>query len=124
MFVYALIVVLALVAAVAAQSNPVRVTCIGDSITEGGACNLSYSYVNVLQEMLGSGFAVTNAGVSAKTMLKQGQCNGGGDCSYWNTATWPKALASTPDIVTIMLGTNDAKVFNWEGVQQNTGMNK
>jgi lysophospholipase L1-like esterase len=27
-------------------------------------------------------------------------------------------LASNPDIITIMLGTNDAKGFNWFGVQQ------
>ncbi len=27
-------------------------------------------------------------------------------------------MASTPDIVTIMLGTNDAKTFNWFGVQE------
>lgn len=29
--------------------------------------------------------------------------------------------SSRPDIVTIMLGTNDAKTFNWEGVQMNLG---
>jgi hypothetical protein len=38
-------------------------------------------------------------------MLKYGLCGQtGGDCSYWNTSTYPAALASTPDIVTVMLG--------------------
>lgn len=36
---------------------------------------------------------------------------------YVGTPTWPAALASTPDLVTIMLGTNDAKEFNWFGIQ-------
>jgi acyl-CoA thioesterase-1 len=35
--------------------------------------------------------------------------------------TWPMAMSSQPDIVTIMLGTNDGKYFNWEGVQQDLG---
>lgn len=48
-------------------------------------------------------------------MLKQGLCGPppSGDCSYWDTPTWPALLNSTPDIVTIMLGTNDAKTFNY-----------
>ena len=61
-------------------------------------------------------------------MLKGGLCNGNNpdgssdsSCTYWSTLQWKNALASEPDIVTIMLGTNDAKAFNWEGVQQNTG---
>lgn len=110
------------------QSGPIRITCIGDSITEGGGC-VPGSYTDVLQEMLGSAYIVTNAGKSSQTMLKKGKCNTNpddppsnyGDCSYWNTDTWTAAQNSQPDIVTIMLGTNDAKAFNWEGVQQDTG---
>ena len=102
-------------------SRAIRVTCIGDSITEGGGqCN-NGSYTTYLQTILGSGYVVTNAGVSAMTQLKKGQCNGGGDCSYWHTDAWQMALSSSPDIVTIMLGTNDAKAFNWESVQQSEG---
>jgi lysophospholipase L1-like esterase len=40
---------------------------------------------------------------------------------YRKTDCWKRALSSSPDIVTIMLGTNDAKQFNWQGVQQNNG---
>ena len=109
-------------------SAQIRVTCIGDSITEGGGC-VPESYTDVLQEMLGTDYVVTNAGKSAQTMLKKGKCNVNegdppsnyGDCSYWNTDGWTTAQNSQPDIVTIMLGTNDAKAFNWEGVQQDTG---
>jgi lysophospholipase L1-like esterase len=34
---------------------------------------------------------------------------------------WQRALKTQPDIITIMLGTNGAESFNWEGVQQDTG---
>ena len=33
----------------------------------------------------------------------------GGDCAYWDQSTYKMAMTSSPDIVTIMLGTNDAK---------------
>jgi acyl-CoA thioesterase I len=98
----------------------IRITCIGDSITQGGACT-PHSYTDVLQTLVGTDHQVINAGISAKTMLKKGLCNDMGDCSYWNTDSWPQALKSNPDVVTIMLGTNDAKSFNWEGIQQNLG---
>ena len=97
-------------------AHVVRLTCIGDSITEGGGCH-AYSYVDLLGEMLGSGFKVWNAGKSAQTQLKKGLCNGSGTCSYWDTDAWQSALDTKADIVTIMLGTNDAKVFNWEGIR-------
>lgn len=99
----------------------IKVTCIGDSITQGGACGSSESYVSILPSLLGENYQVMNAGVSSMTMLKQGFCNGLYSCSYWDTDAWQTALTSDPDIVTIMLGTNDAKSFNWEGIQQNKG---
>ena len=97
-----------------------RITCVGDSITSGGAC-LQESYVNDLQNMLGSSYDVMNAGKSGCTMLKKGLDNGGNPYSCWDGIEYQSALESKPDIVTIMLGTNDAKYFNWEGIQQNTG---
>jgi acyl-CoA thioesterase-1 len=101
-------------------SGPIRVTCIGDSITEGGGCQ-THGYVPVLQEYLGSGYNFTNAGKSSMTMLKQGLCNDLSPCSYWDTEAWEIAMNSRPQIVTIMLGTNDAKYYNWEGIQQDKG---
>jgi len=121
-------VVIAITFIVISYAQIIRVTCIGDSITQGGGCVPS-SYTDVLQDMLGSDYAVFNAGASGQTMLKKGECNVNagdppsqyGDCSYWHTDAWKAAQTSIPDIVTIMLGTNDAKSFNWEGVQQDTG---
>lgn len=98
----------------------IRVTCIGDSITSGGGCH-NTSYVDNLRELLGPEYSVLNSGVSGTTQLKKGLDNSLNPWSYWSTSAWKDALKSKPDIVTIMLGTNDAKDFNWEGVQQNEG---
>lgn len=105
-----------------ASSQNIRVTCIGDSITEGGSCGVG-SYVDKLQSILGDHYSVYNAGASGMTMLKKGQCDNSmnSSCSYWDTEAWSQAQESYPDIVTIMLGTNDAKAFNWETIQQSTG---
>jgi len=102
------------------QSAPIRVSCVGDSITAGCCTSGVPAYPELLQQVLGSGYVVTNYGNSGKTMLKKGICGPppSGDCSYWTTPTYPAAIASTPDVVTIMLGTNDAKNFNWFGVQE------
>ena len=78
------------------------------------------TYVAQLGRILGSDYTVENFGLSGHTMLKEGLCgNNGhdacfGDCSYWTTK-FAEALKSQPDIVTIMLGTNDAKGCNWYG---------
>lgn len=81
--------------------------CIICSITAGVCATNSGGYPAILQGLLGSNFTVTNYGNSGRTMLKHGLCGppASGDCSYWDTPTWPAALDSTPDIVTIMLGT-------------------
>lgn len=104
------------------NSANIRVTCIGDSITEGGSCGVG-SYVDKLQSILGDNYSVYNAGASGMTMLKKGTCDEhmNSTCSYWDTNAWSQAQESYPDIVTIMLGTNDAKAFNWETIQQSTG---
>ncbi len=102
------------------KNRPIRVACVGDSITEKGACigNNNYTYVSQLSDLLGSDYEVTNHGHSGQTMCKTGMCcrnNETWPCSYWNTPQFKAAIASSPDIVTIMLGTNDAKRCNWYG---------
>ncbi|MES2439068.1 MAG: GDSL-type esterase/lipase family protein [Verrucomicrobiota bacterium] len=87
---------------------PVRVACIGDSITQGSGADAGKSYPSQLQEMLGDKWKVANHGVGGRTLLKKG------DFPYWNEKTYQDALASQPDVVIIMLGTNDTKPQNWK----------
>lgn len=76
------------------------------------------TYPLQLQRVLGSGYLVSGFANSGHTMLKKGLCGDdkgcGGDCSYWNKDIFYNAMRSEPDIVTIMLGTNDAKHCNFD----------
>ncbi|MES2921201.1 MAG: GDSL-type esterase/lipase family protein [Verrucomicrobiota bacterium] len=87
---------------------PVNVACIGDSITQGSGAAKGQSYPSQLQAMLGDSWKVGNFGVSGRTLLKKG------DHPYWNEKAYQNALQSAPDVVIIMLGTNDTKPQNWK----------
>lgn len=92
----------------ASYDEPVKVACIGDSITKGAGAKPGKSYPSQLQEMLGERWKVLNFGVSGRTLLKKG------DHPYWQEKVYQDALGSEPDVVIIMLGTNDSKPQNWE----------
>ncbi len=91
-----------------AYQAPVRVACIGDSITAGSGAARGKSYPAQLQELLGDSWKVGNFGVSGRTLLKKG------DYPYWSEKAYQDALGFKPDIVIIMLGTNDTKPQNWQ----------
>jgi lysophospholipase L1-like esterase len=93
-----------------AQTDTIRVACVGNSITEGTAAGdpTIYGYPAELGKFLGDGWWVKNCGVSGRTMLRNG------DFPIWNEQLFKDALAFNPNIVTIMLGTNDSKYFNWD----------
>ena len=88
--------------------QPITVACLGASITAGATLPHpgTQAYPQQLQKLLGSGYHVTNYGVSSATLLRKG------DLSYWSTAAYQSALRSQPDIVTIDLGGNDSKLIN------------
>jgi lysophospholipase L1-like esterase len=94
----------------------VHVACVGDSITAGyGLADPGrYSYPAQLQSLLGSGFVVGNYGRSGATALKRS------DNTYWNSSQYRASLRSQPDLVVIMLGTNDSKSWNWNAAKFNT----
>lgn len=86
---------------------PVRVACVGDSITQGAGADRGMAYPDQLQELLGERWAVKNFGVSGRTLLKNG------DYPYWKEGAFKNAQSYNPDVVVIMLGTNDTKPQNW-----------
>ena len=87
-----------------------KVACVGNSITEGsGLPDPSRdSYPSRLQEILGQDWMVRNFGVGGTTLLRKG------DSPYWRTKAFEEAKAFAPDVVVIMLGTNDTKPQNWK----------
>jgi lysophospholipase L1-like esterase len=101
---------LALAGGGAVQAATIRVACVGDSITYGAGSSSpsTLSYPVQLAGLLGSGYTVGNFGHSGATMLHAG------DLPYVNVAEYPASDAFAPDIVVIMLGTNDSKPQNWQ----------
>ena len=89
--------------------EPIKVACIGDSITEGSGLPDpgKNSYPGQLQSLLGDKWKVSNFGLGGRTLLKKG------DIPYWKEKAYQDALALSPDVVIIMLGTNDTKPQNW-----------
>lgn len=99
---------LALLSLMTAYAAPIKVACVGDSITQGVGARSGQSYPAQLQALLGAGYEVGNFGVSGRTLLKKG------DFPYWQEKKYQAALAMEPAIVIIMLGTNDTKPQNWK----------
>lgn len=91
------------------EAKPIKVACVGNSITEGFALAHpeTESYPAVLQRLLGDRYQVGNFGLTAHTLMMKG------NLPYMNKQPFKDAQAFLPDIVTIKLGTNDSKPINW-----------
>jgi len=107
---FLIIAVLTILAPQQMLAQKQKISCVGNSITYGyGLSNPSIqSYPAQMQALLGTtSWSVGNFGVSARTMLKNG------DMPYWNEQSFTNAKAYLPNYVMIELGTNDAKPWNW-----------
>lgn len=91
------------------EKGPVRIACVGNSITYGAGIrnNFQNSYPGILSQWLGEGYDVRNFGISARTLLNKG------DYPYMHEPKFRELRTFEPDIVTIKLGTNDSKPWNW-----------
>jgi len=89
----------------------IKIACIGDSITYGQriADREENCYPAKLQQLLGIGYEVKNFGVIGTT-AQEGHWK-----SYNRTKSFKDSLAYEPDIVLLMLGTNDTKDRYWKG---------
>jgi len=90
-------------------TQTIRLACIGDSITFGAGIDdrLTCNYPAQLSRMLGDKWDVRNFGVSGATMLRVS------DKPYWSESAFGNAIAFNPNIIVIMLGTNDSK-SHWD----------
>ena len=93
-----------------AKENQVRVACVGDSITYGlfVANRDKNNYPNILNKMLGDNYCVNNFAYTNRTATKSG------DCPLVNEKVYQQSLDFAPNIVIILLGSNDSKENNWD----------
>ena len=88
------------------NSKVIRVACVGDSITEGT------EYPKDLQELLGPNYSVLNCGAGGTTALFTS------NHSYVYSRAFRTALDFQPNVVLIMLGTNDANPEYFRDISQ------
>ena len=115
-----------------------RIACVGDSLTRGDGSHLAGpiskriskfgNYPGKLQLALGNngmpGWQVSNHGRGGATAIASGQnraCLGptltGGTLGYSATKEFREALRVRPNVVLMMLGTNDSPAACWDAVQ-------
>ncbi|MCE7056605.1 GDSL-type esterase/lipase family protein [Algoriphagus sp. AGSA1] len=87
---------------------PIKIACVGNSITQGPGRDNPDSYPLQMQAILGEAYEVVNFGVSGRTLLRKG------DYPYWNEPQFQQVKDFNADILIIMLGTNDSKPQNWQ----------
>lgn len=85
-----------------------KIACVGDSITYGYGLDDPRSYPSQLGELLKDSYEVKNFGAGGKTLMSTG------DTPYTQYIEYQPSLDYEGDIVLIMLGTNDAKYYNWD----------
>ncbi|MBS6161124.1 MAG: sialate O-acetylesterase [Firmicutes bacterium] len=91
----------------------IRVACVGDSITYGAKIEDKFlnSYPAQLQQLLGGKYLVKNFGASGYSLQKNT------NFPYWNHPNFQKSSDFQPNVVFLMLGTNDTKPYNWTGTE-------
>ena len=86
------------------DGKKIRIACVGDSITEGYMSSnpAEKAYPVVLQSLLGDKYEVKNYGQGGTCLLRNS------DQSYRECWGYRDSIADKPDVVLLMLGTNDA----------------
>jgi lysophospholipase L1-like esterase len=99
-------------AALVAEGKTVKIACVGDSITEGYGIpaeqRKELCWPSVLQKILGKKYKVQNFGACGRTLIR---------CvpDSWVKTGYPQLLAKfKPDIIVMMLGTNDSQGKIWK----------
>ena len=94
------------------DDTQVRVACVGNSVTYGyGIFGAPLkNYPRKLSERLGDGYHVANFGLSSHCVQDSG------DMPYRGTTVFRDSVAYEADILILMMGSNDCKMENWQGI--------
>lgn len=92
------------------QMKYTRVACVGDSLTYGHTWH-DQSYPVYLQELLGDDVEVRNFGVNGSAVTNRSESTY--TLKYDTLQEYTDSINFAPEVVVIMLGTNDG--YNWTG---------
>lgn len=94
-------------------NEKIKVACVGDSITFGfGVSNWQQNnYPRKLNDLLGKNYNVANFGDCGRTAMKDSSY------PYPKSKAYINSLKYNPEIVIIMLGTNDTRERDFKGKQ-------
>lgn len=95
-------------------NGPVRIACVGDSITYGMGVlgrRARWSYPGCLIRLLGSEYSAINYGLIDRSLLSTS------DKPYFAEKIGKAAWNTEADILLLMLGSNDSKLINWNPEQ-------
>jgi len=101
------------------KDERIRVSCVGDSLTYGSGVLKTRdtdAYPAQLQIKMGTDHLVSNFG------LRNATASASGDLPYVESEEYQQSLKSKPDIVVLMLGTNDTKTYNWNASDYEAGL--
>ncbi len=100
---------LALTFGVHGANDTLTIACVGNSITQGDwlANPSKQGYVALLQQMFGNRCRVLNFGLSGRTMLQTASQ------PYIKESKFKELFTVKPDVITIELGTNEARPSVW-----------
>lgn len=89
-----------------------KIACVGDSITFGALVKnrRENCYPAQLGRLLGDRYSVRNFGVNGHAAQRNAFK------PYWNHKHFKASSDFGPDVVLIMLGTNDSVPLNWKGI--------
>lgn len=95
---------------VAAEKDLIKVACIGDSITYGtnSSDESIYSYPVYLQRLLGYDYYVEKYGAPSHSLIESDTQ------SFLKHNYFTQSVEAAPDVVIVMLGTNDCRTQKWE----------
>ena len=98
------------------DADAIKIVCMGDSLTAGTGIPDKYkqyfSYPAQLQQLLGSGYNVLNCGKPSATALPKSSAYFNSNGYHYGTAeAYSNAKEFAPDIMVLMLGTNDVAGF-------------
>jgi len=101
------------------KDERVKISCVGDSLTYGSGVLKTRdtdAYPAQLQIKMGTDHLVSNFG------LRNATASASGDLPYVESEEYQQSLKSKPDIVVLMLGTNDTKTYNWNAADYEAGL--